>query len=69
MEKSIVKVNVCELASELADRDLKVNWGESIRVYEDEDADILTYTDEAQDIFNDLYDLYYDLILSAEVTE
>jgi hypothetical protein len=63
----VVSVNILELASELADMQLKLVWGETRKgLYEDEDACITTYSDEAQDIFNDLYDKYYSLIESIQ---
>jgi hypothetical protein len=57
-----IKINKLELASELAHIKLVDNWSESIKIYEDEDATVLNYTDEAQDIFNELYDDYLNLI-------
>lgn len=57
-----ITINIVELASELASEDLYDNWHDSIKIYEDDDADVLEYTDEAQDIFNDLYDKYYSII-------
>jgi len=62
-----VTINIIELASELADRELQENWRESIQIFEDEEAGITNYTDEAQDIFNELYDKYTDLILSTKI--
>jgi len=62
-----VTINILELASELADRELQKNWRESIQIFEDEEAGITNYTDEAQDIFNELYDKYTDLILSTKI--
>ena len=42
-------------------------WGETRKgLYEDEESCITTYSDEAQDIFNDLYDKYYSLIESIQ---
>lgn len=58
-----VTINILELASELAEAELFDNWSDSIKIYnEDEDDDCTKYTDEAQDIFNDLYDKYYSVI-------
>lgn len=62
MDTHIQKINVVELASELASIKLIDNWSESIKIYEDEDADELTYTENAQDIFNEYYDEYLTLI-------
>jgi hypothetical protein len=57
-----VKINIVELASELADLDLENNWMDSIKVWVEDENEDLVYTEEAQDIFNDLYDKYYGLI-------
>lgn len=64
MEK--VTINVLELASELAHKELVENWSESIKIYEDEEAAVTVYTDEAQDLFNEYYDRYTDLIISCK---
>ncbi len=60
MEK--ITINGLELASELAHQKLVNNWEQSIRIYVDETDAVTTYTDEAQDIFNDYYDYYLGLI-------
>lgn len=57
-----IKINILELASELAHKELVKDWSDSIKIYEDENAGITYYTDEAQDIFNDLYDKYFTFI-------
>jgi hypothetical protein len=55
-------INAVELASELAEMYLEKHFEySSILIYEEEDEGI-TYTEEAQDVFNDLYDKYYSLI-------
>jgi hypothetical protein len=64
MEK--LTINVLELASELAHIELIKDWSESIKIYEDEEASIITYTEEAQDLFNEYYDKYTDLILTCK---
>ncbi len=66
MENSIVSINILELASELAEETMERNrkTGE-VNTVEDEHGCIV-YTDEAQDIFNELYDVYYDLILKCK---
>lgn len=56
-----VTINILELASELAEAELFDNWSDSIKIY-NEDEDGTKYTDEAQDVFNDLYDKYYSVI-------
>jgi hypothetical protein len=64
MEK--LTINILELASELAHRELVRDWSESIKIYEDEEASITVYTEGAQDLFNEYYDQYTDLILTCE---
>ena len=57
-----VKINIVELASELADLELQDNWMSSIKIYSEDEDGNLSYTEEAQNVFNDLYDKYYSLI-------
>ena len=59
-------INKLELASELAHRKLLNEWRESVKIYKNEWAEVLTYTEEAQDIFNELYDEYLTLIESTK---
>ena len=61
-----IKINILELASELAHIELVNNFRGS--VYESETDGITTYTDEAQDVFNDLYDKYYSLIEQFKIS-
>lgn len=61
-----ITINKLELASELAHEKLVANWSESISIYENEEASIIVYTEEAQDIFNEYYDEYLTLIESCE---
>jgi len=62
-----VTINILELASELASYELNETWQDSIKIYDyDEDGNSF-YTDEAQDIFNDLYDKYYAVIESYAI--
>jgi hypothetical protein len=63
-----IKINIVEVASELADRDLVISYGNEggknifpnglLRNLEDE----LSYTEEAQDYFNARYDFWYDFL-------
>ena len=62
-----VTINILELASELAQKELENSWTESIQIYKDEESDILEYTEEAQDIFNGLYDHYYSFIENFKI--
>lgn len=58
MEKTI---NILELSSELADLKVRELIGEESKIYVENDG-IITYTDVAQDLFNQWYDFYYDII-------
>jgi hypothetical protein len=57
-----ITINLVELASELAEMELEKHFEySSILIYEEENEGV-KYTEEAQDIFNNLYDKYYSLI-------
>jgi hypothetical protein len=67
MNEHEILINAVELASELASAELRRDWD-----YRDGEIDIeedgeTRYTEEAQDVFNELYDLYYEQILKAKV--
>jgi hypothetical protein len=59
-----VTINIVELASELADKDLEGHFGQNRWI---EDDDTLVYTEESQDLFNEYYDYYYSLIENYKV--
>lgn len=55
-------INAVELASELAEMELEKHFEySSTLIYEEEDEGT-KYTEEAQDVFDDLYDKYYSFI-------
>lgn len=54
-----VTINIVELASELADKELRGFFNGEIDI---ETEDEVRYTEEAQDVFNELYDEFYTLI-------
>lgn len=66
MEQTNITINIVELASELADMDLRENWSDSITI-DNEDEDETRYTEEAQVIFDDLYDTYYSIIYNTKI--
>jgi len=66
MNNELITINKIELASELANMKLEINWQDKIQIYVDEEEGITTYTEEAQDIFNDYYDDYLNLIESCK---
>lgn len=57
-----IKINQIELASELAAAELFDHWQYSIKILDESDEDEVKYTDEAQIIFDELYDKYMSLI-------
>jgi hypothetical protein len=57
-----VTVNILELASDLAHNELETSFNEEAVVIYKEDEDTFVYTDEAQEVFNELYDKYYTII-------
>jgi hypothetical protein len=54
-------INILELASELADLEIKKHYSNDMKIYKYED-DSIYYTEEAQDLFDELYEEYYTLI-------
>jgi hypothetical protein len=61
-----ITINAVELASELASAHLeRVHYDRIVIWEESEEGE--RYTEEAQDIFNDLYDEYYTLIQSTKI--
>ena len=58
MEKTF---NVLELASELADLKLRGTFNGDIDI---ETETEVSYTEEAQDYFNELYDEYYEFLIN-----
>lgn len=62
-----VTINILELASELAENEILEKYSDTIETYSDEDEDCIVYTDEVQDIFDELYDKYYSLIENCKI--
>lgn len=59
----VIMTNKLELASELAHRMLVIEWDDrSESIYEDDTAGVIAYTENAQDIFNDYYDMFLTII-------
>jgi len=65
--KMDIKINILEVASELAHKKIEEHFEfESNKIYESVTDAITNYTDEAQDLFNELYDYYYDFLLKLK---
>lgn len=59
-----IKINIIEVASELAHKEVVTTMNErGGEVYDEEEE---SYTEEAQDLFNDFYDYYYEFLLKLE---
>jgi hypothetical protein len=61
-----IKINIIEVASELAANELIENWQYSIRIYKKLDETETIYTEEAQEIFNTLYDKYFNFLYNYQ---
>ena len=57
------KINIVEAASELAHKNLVEGVTFESDLFEDPDAQLLTYKEDVQDEFNNLYDEYFELLL------
>lgn len=57
-----IKINILELACELAHRDLVRTVENESDLFEDPTDGVTNYTEDAQEKFNDLYDYYYSII-------
>jgi hypothetical protein len=57
------KINIVEAASELAHKYLVEGVTFESDLFEDPDAQLLTYKEDVQDEFNNLYDEYFELLL------
>lgn len=70
-----IKINVLELASELADLAVRREICDNESIEEEDgqweliyikNGNVINYTEKAQDNFNILYDYYYNTILKYE---
>jgi len=65
-------INETELASELAEREIKRQFADDNApdfpngLYNLEDEDCTTYTEEAQGIFDELYDEFAEMIVNCQ---
>ena len=60
------KINIIELASELAHERLIRDWEEEIELYESVGEDKTKYTEKAQSLFNNYYDGYLVVIENCQ---
>jgi hypothetical protein len=61
-----IKINIIEVASELAEKEMIKYFSDDLELYSDEDEYCIVYTDEAQELFDQLYDKYFDLLYNLQ---
>ena len=62
-----ITINVIELSCELAEEMVNVKFNyEEDDIYVEEDEE-LKYTEQAQEIFNEWYDYYYDFLIERKI--
>ena len=61
-----IKINVIEVASELAEKEMIKYFSDDLELYSDEDEYCIVYTDEAQELFDQFYDKYFDLLYNFQ---
>jgi hypothetical protein len=64
-----ITINHVELASELAHIEVIRYHSSGRELYVVDDNGNERYADDIQDLFNDLYDMYYELILIAQIQQ
>lgn len=64
--KTNITINHVELASELAHIEISRFHSSGRSIYVVDDNGDTRYADDIQELFNDLYDMYYEFILIAE---
>ena len=62
-----ITINVIEKSSELAHRDLLLMVDNELDLYTTDDNGDLRYKEKYQDIFNNLYDEYYDFLSDEQI--
>jgi len=66
---SNITINHVELASELAHIEISRYFSSGNSIYIDNNDGCTQYTTEIQDIFNGLYDMYYELIETTKTKQ
>lgn len=62
-----ITINVIELSCELAEEMVNVKFNyEEDDIYVEENEE-LKYTEQAQEIFNEWYDYYYDFLIERKI--
>jgi hypothetical protein len=62
-----ININILEVASELAHKKIEEHFEfEAKKIYDWVSDDESRYTEEAQELFNEWYDYYYDFLLKLK---
>ena len=62
-----ITINLIELSSELAEEMVNVKFNyEQNDIYVEENEEV-KYTEQAQEIFNEWYDYYYDFLIERKI--
>jgi hypothetical protein len=62
-----ININILEVASELAHKKIEEHFEfEAKKIYEWVSDEESRYTEEAQELFNEWYDYYYDFLLKLK---
>ena len=65
-----ITINILEVASELAHSVVCEQFNyDSVNIYESVTDAVTNYTDEAQELFNEWYDYYYDFLLDLSIKD
>lgn len=65
-----ITINILEVASELAHLVVCEQFNyDSVNIYESVTDAVTNYTDEAQELFNEWYDYYYDFLLDLSIKD
>lgn len=63
-----ITINILEAASELANNELESFYQGEIYLTDENDEET-TYTDEAQEVFDELFDKYYSLLENISIKD
>ena len=60
-----IKINIIKMSCYFAEDTLRKNFGDTIQIDDNEGG----YTQEAQNLFDELYDEYYDEFIQFQITD
>jgi len=68
MDNTTIKINIVEVASELATREVENTFKDISLVYiENEEDESISFTEEAQNMFDDYYDEFYNFLENIQI--